>query len=118
MKPRAHEPWFWLLFGAGGVIAALALPALVLVTGLLGPAGLLGPEALSHERVHAFAGSWPGRLALFVLIVLPMWLAAHRIQHTLADLRLGFGRGPNAVLCYGLAAMGSLLTVVALLRIA
>ena len=33
-RRRSNEPVFWALFGAGGVIAALAFPALVLVTGL------------------------------------------------------------------------------------
>lgn len=115
-RERSNEPIFWALFGAGGVISALALPALVLVTGLLGPHGFLGAEALAYERVHAFAGHWSGRLMLLPLVALPLWLAAHRIHHSMHDLGIRLHRGISAVVCYGLAAAGSVLTLAALSR--
>ena len=52
MRRRSNEPVFWVLFGAGGVVAAVALPAMVLVT------GLLGRRVLARE---------PGALVLFDL---------------------------------------------------
>ena len=50
---RSHEPVFWALFGAGGMLSALLGPALVLVTGLALPLGWLPAEALSPARVLA-----------------------------------------------------------------
>lgn len=116
MRRRSHEPPFWVLFGAGGVIAAFTLPALVLVTGLLGPLGLLGGEALAYDRIRAFVARPLGALVLLAPIALPMWLAAHRIHHTVQDLRLPVSRKASAVLCYGLAVAGSALTALTLLR--
>lgn len=116
-RRRSNEPVFWLLFGGGGVIAALALPAMVLVTGLLGPYGFLGDDALAYQRVLALAGHWFGKLLLLPLVALPLWLAAHRIHHSLHDLGLRVHGQGSALVCYGLAAAGSALTVLALLRI-
>ena len=31
---KSNEPFWWALFGAGGMVAALFLPATVLVTGI------------------------------------------------------------------------------------
>jgi len=39
---KSNEPVFWLLFGAGGVVAAFLVPSLVVLTGIAGPAGWLG----------------------------------------------------------------------------
>ena len=53
---RSHEPVFWSLFGAGGVLSALVAPALILITGVLAPIGLWMPQqALAYERVLGFA---------------------------------------------------------------
>lgn len=32
---RSDEPIYWLLFGAGGVVAAVLLPVLILISGLM-----------------------------------------------------------------------------------
>jgi fumarate reductase subunit D len=54
---RSNEPIFWSLFGAGGMLAALIGPALVFITGIAVPLGLLLPadhdELQPHARVHA-----------------------------------------------------------------
>ena len=34
---RSHEPIFWSLFGAGGVLSALIAPILILITGIIAP---------------------------------------------------------------------------------
>ena len=116
-RRRSNEPVFWALFGAGGVIAALAFPALVLVTGLLGPQGLLGEDALAYERARVFAGHWLGKLVLLPLVALPLWLAAHRIHHSLHDLGIRVPRRMSALACYGLAAAGSFAALAALATI-
>lgn len=107
---RSNAPVFWLLFGAGGMLAALFGPALVFVTGLAVPLGWPLPgDLLSYPRVLAFAQHWVGKAFLFVVIALFAWHAAHRILCSLHDL--GIRKGMVAKLaCYGSALA---LTVVA-----
>jgi fumarate reductase subunit D len=114
MPKRSHEPVFWSLFGAGGMIAALALPALVLVTGIAWPLGLMSEAAMSYERTSGFAASLVGGLALFSVIALTLWHAAHRIFHSLHDFGVQRGLGVWKVVCYGAALAGTLWAAVVL----
>ncbi|MDJ0759641.1 MAG: fumarate reductase subunit FrdD [Woeseiaceae bacterium] len=109
MKPmkRSNEPIFWSLFGAGGVVASLVAPALVFITGLALPLGLLGPDALSYERMLALVSSLPGALFLFVVISLLLWHTMHRINHSLHDIGIKAGLG-GKVIFYGLALVGTM----------
>lgn len=114
---RSHEPIFWSLFGAGGVVAALVLPVLIFTTGVAVPLGIMSPEALGFDRMHAFASNWLGKLFILTIIALPMWHAAHRIYHSLHDLGIDWGRTFFQWLCYGLAVLGSLATLILIVRI-
>ncbi|TCI04621.1 fumarate reductase subunit FrdD [Corallincola luteus] len=113
---RSHEPIVWSLFGGGGVVAAFLLPALILVTGIMAPAGLLDGDALSYARVLAFSQHWLGKLCWLTVISLPMWHAMHRIYHGLHDLKVG-ARGLFFVLCYGFALVVTIATGTLLLAI-
>lgn len=103
---RSDEPVYWLLFGAGGVMSAVLLPVLVLITGILVPMGIISPEKLSYERVHAFATTWWGALILLATIALPIWHAMHRIYHGLHDVGIHTTRLHHYV-CYGFAFLVS-----------
>jgi len=118
MPKRSNEPIFWSLFGAGGVVSAMVLPALVLLTGLAWPLGLMSEGALGYERMSSFAGSLIGGLALFVVISLTFWHAAHRIAHTAHDFGVHRGLGVWKAICYGAAGVGTLWTAVVLLMVA
>jgi fumarate reductase subunit D len=100
---RSHEPIFWGLFGAGGMLTAFISPAMILITGILVPLGFLGHGILSYEKIHTFATSWYGAIVLFILIALPLWHTLHRIYHGLHDLGMHKGRDIQQVLCYGFA---------------
>lgn len=113
---RSHEPVFWSLFGAGGMLAALVGPALVFITGIAVPLGLLPAELMSYERLLAFAGHWAGKLCAFGIVALFLWHAAHRIAITLHDLGI-HARLATQVACYGFALFGSLVAGWALLFI-
>ena len=102
---RANEPLFWVMFGAGGMLSAFLLPILVLFTGILVPLGIISPDAMSYERVSAFADSWYGVLILLAVIALPMWLAMHRIFHGLHDIGVHHQRHLQQVFFYGIAFM-------------
>jgi len=117
MRPRSNEPVFWALFGAGGVLAAMVLPAAILVTGIAGPLGWLGHDAMSYERAVAFAGSWVGKAISLGIVSLTFWHAFHRIFHSLHDLGVRRGLGVLRWLCYGVAALATLATAAIVLRI-
>ncbi len=117
MRKRSNEPIFWALFGAGGVLAAMLLPVVVVVTGIAGPLGWLGADAIGYERAHGFAASWAGKLFLLGVISLTLWHAFHRIYHSLHDLGVHRGLGFYKFVSYGLAALGTLVAALTLLRI-
>jgi fumarate reductase subunit D len=113
---RSHAPIFWLLFGAGGMLAALFGPMLVFITGIAVPLGWLPPDLLSHARLSAFAQHGAGMAALFCVISLFAWHAAHRILCTLHDV--GIHKGTMAKLaCYGAAAAVTLVSAAGLLAL-
>ena len=117
MMKRSNAPIFWLLFGGGGMLAALVGAALVFVTGIAAPLGWPMPaDVLAYGRVLAFAQNAIGKLFLFAVIALFAWHAAHRILCTLHDV--GIPKGTVAKLaCYGSAFVISVVAAVALLGI-
>lgn len=103
---RSGKPAVWVLFGAGGTLAALFGPVLVLVTVVLAPLGLLPPGALGYARVLAFVQWWPGKLALLALVGLLAFHAMFRVYHGLHDLGLGSrSHRLDHLLCYGFASL-------------
>ncbi len=114
---RSNAPIFWLLFGAGGMLAALVGAMLVFITGIAAPMGWMLPHALpDYDRVHALAQHWLGKGFLFAIIALFLWHSAHRIFHTLHDLGVHAGTGAKLV-CYGIAMAGTVVAAGALLQI-
>jgi fumarate reductase subunit D len=117
MKKRSNAPFFWLLFGAGGVLSALLGSALVLITGLATPLGVgLHSDFMAYPRMVAFAQNFIGKGFVFVVIALFAWHAAHRIFHSLHDVGIPHGT-PSKVLCYGSALVMTLVAAFSLLRI-
>jgi len=117
MKKRSNAPFFWLLFGAGGVLSALLGSALVLITGLATPLGLgLHSEFMSYPRMLAFSQNFIGKGFVFVVIALFAWHAAHRIFHSLHDVGIPHGT-PSKIMCYGSALVMTLVAAFSLLRI-
>lgn len=99
-------PLLWLLFSAGGTVAALLFPVHLFLTGLAFPLGWLA--APSYESFHRLLTHPVTRLYLFVLISLPLFHWAHRFRYTLYDgLQLKHLTGLIAVLCYGVAFLGT-----------
>lgn len=89
---RSDEPIYWGLFGAGGMVVAMLLPVIVLITGLLVP--------MSFDRAHAFASSWWGACILLVIIALPIWHGMHRIYHGLHDLGIHTTKLHHYLMCW------------------
>ena len=107
---RMMEPFWWALFGAGGTVAALLVPIHLFLQGIAAPLGWvsISPTLFRHPLV---------KLYLFVLISLPLYHWAHRFRYTLYDLGVKGMRQPIAVLCYGIAVAGTIVTAWILWRV-
>ncbi|MEJ2794154.1 fumarate reductase subunit FrdD [Iodobacter sp. LRB] len=113
---RSNEPIFWLLFGAGGMLAALIGAMLVLITSFATPLGLLPAGLFSYANMQGFARHLVGKALILAVIALFLWHAVHRVFHSLHDV--GIHAGPVArLLCYGIAFVGSAVTLWAILAI-
>ncbi len=103
---RPLTPLLWLLFSAGGTLAALLYPVHLFLGGIAFPLGWLQPP--SYPALHALVAHPVTRLYLFVIISLPLFHWAHRFRYTLYDgLQLKHLMELIAVLCYGTALLGS-----------
>src|SRR5215831_18827554 len=106
MAKRRIEPLVWLLFTSGGLAAALLLPVLLLLFGLVFPAGWVSPPGQTH--LLSVARSPLARIVLLGLCVLALFHWAHRFRYTLYDgLQLKHLSAPIILGCYGGALVGS-----------
>lgn len=114
---RSNAPVFWALFGAGGMLSALAGPVLVFITGIAVPLAFLLPaDTMSYARTLAFAQHFIGKLFILAIIALFLWHAAHRIFKSLHDV--GIHPSPASRLaCYGSALAGTVVAVYAVLAV-
>jgi len=117
MRKRSNQPFFWLLFGAGGMLSALTGAALVALTGLAGPLGLgVSPRLFDYAHALAFARSLPGKAVILAVIALFLWHAAHRIFHSLHDVGIHNGLVAK-VATYGGALAITLIAALSLLSL-
>ena len=104
---RSREPFLWALFSAGGMLAALFLPALVFLLWIAGPLGWLA--VADHASLEALVQHPLTRLALFALVTLCLFHWAHRFRYTLYDgLQLHHLNLLIAVITYGVATVTTL----------
>jgi fumarate reductase subunit D len=103
---RTAEPFVWLLFSGGGMVAALVLPILLLLLGLALPLGWV--SAPEHAHLLAVLRYPLTRLGLLAVCALALVHGAHRFRYTLRDgLRLRRYDTLIATGCYGGALAGS-----------
>jgi fumarate reductase subunit D len=106
MAKRSPEPLLWLLFSAGGVLAALLLPILALLFGILFPLHVLA--APSRAGLLAVLGHPVTRVVLFFVCMLSLFHWAHRFRYTLYDgLQIKHLNWLINLACYGGAIAGS-----------
>ena len=97
---RSREPFFWAMFSAGGMLAALLLPAHFLLTAFALPLGWA--SAPTHAALLELVLRPIFRLYLFGLILLSLFHWGHRFRYTLYDgLQLYHLNVLIAVICYG-----------------
>ena len=115
MTKRRIEPILWLLFSAGGVLAAVFLPILVLLFGLAIPLGWIQPN---YDHLHAVVSHWLTRLVVLGLVVLLLFHWAHRFKYTLIHgLQLARLETPISVLSYCGALLGSVAALLIVLTV-
>jgi fumarate reductase subunit D len=102
------EPLFWLLFGAGGFVAALLLPALVFGVMIAAPMGWFSEYATSYHRMHALVANPVGQLLVVVIVTTVLWHSAHHLRHFFMDLGLSRLEAPISYVLYALALAGTL----------
>ena len=106
MAKQRIEPVLWLLFSAGGLVAALLIPVLLVLFGVAFPLGWVAPP--EHEHLLAVLRHPLTRLALLGLCVLALFHWAHRFKYTLYDgLQLKRLHGQINAVSYGGALIGS-----------
>ena len=103
MKLR-EEPFLWLAFSGGGVIAAILMPVVALLFALAFPLGWIDPP--SHAHLAAVLGHPVTFLVLFGAVVMMLVHAAHRFRFTLYDGLQVKHRALVATICYGGAILG------------
>ena len=114
MPKRRAEPLVWLLFTSGGLVAALLLPVLLLLFGLVFPMGWASAPAEAH--LLSVARNPLTRIVLLGLCILALFHWAHRFRYTLYEgLQLKHLSKLIIVGCYGGALVGSALAFYLLL---
>ncbi|WP_350274296.1 fumarate reductase subunit FrdD [Kribbella sp. HUAS MG21] len=116
MNRRSPEPFLWMLFSSGGMVAALMVPVLLFLFGLAFPLGLLTPP--DHAEVLGLLRHPVTRLVLFGVCALALFHWAHRFRYTLYEgLQLKRYAVPIVALCYGGAVVGSVVAAWLLLTV-
>lgn len=109
----AKKAFAWALFAAGGTVTAFIFPALIGLF-LMVSAGLV-PENLTREGVLAFCGNFFGKLAVFGVLALAMWHAAHRLRVVCHDFGIRNDAWAARIL-YFLATIGTVVAAFLMLR--
>ncbi|HYZ84728.1 MAG TPA: fumarate reductase subunit FrdD [Bryobacteraceae bacterium] len=116
MSKRSNEPFLWLLFSSGGVIAAMLMPIHLLLFGLAFPLGWLEPPAF--DRLRVLAGHPVTRVYLLMFCALPLFHWAHRFRFTLYDgLQIKHLNELINTFCYGGAVIGTAVAAYLISRI-
>lgn len=102
---RPIEPFFWSLFGGGGVLSALFLPILLILTGLAIPLEWVDP---SYDHLKSLVEPWYSRVLILAIVSMSLFHWAHRFRFTLHEgLQLHPYDRPIAIFCYGSAVLVS-----------
>ena len=100
------EPFVWLLFSAGGVVAALVLPVLLVLFGVAIPLGWIA--APDHAHLLAVLRNPLTRLAMLAICALALVHAAHRLRFTVEHaFQLRRYDAIIGTVCYGGALGGT-----------
>ena len=107
------------MFAQGGVIAAILIPAHVLIQGILGPLGVVPVVDRHYDTWIDILGNPIVKVYLLVLIAFPFFHFAHRLRYLMVDLGVPAAKSvPAQVIFYGGAVAVTLFTIWLLLTTA
>ncbi len=117
-RPALAHLFWWFMFAQGGVIAAILIPAHVMVQGILGPLGV--PVVDRHyDTWISILGNPIVKLYILALVAFPFFHFAHRLRYLLVDLGVKAAKSvPAQVVFYGGAVAVTLFTIWLLLTTA
>lgn len=99
---RSYTPFFWLLFGAGGIMSAIFFPVLILFVGFILPFA-------SHETSMHFVSiltSKIGVLFFVAITITSIWCACFRLTHLLDELKVPGKNKTNIIFtCAGILSV-------------
>jgi len=80
------KPLLWLLFSAGGTVAAFFLPAFLLILSVAIPLHFISTNFLNYNCLKSLlTNSWFCKLCLFTFFALIFWHGMHRLFLTVVD---------------------------------
>ena len=110
LPTRSDEPMYWLLFGAGGMVASMVLPAIMVVLIAAGyTSDDLNSGFLNLNQVHNIFSNWRLSLSVFGVVFLLSFYALHRMHHSSHDF--GIHSKLTWYIAYGLAAAVSFVSL-------
>jgi fumarate reductase subunit D len=116
MTKTSNEPFFWVLFSAGGVVAAFLVPVHLFLFCIAIPLGWV--SAPRYEVLRSLIGHPIARVYLFIFCSLPLFHWAHRFRYTLYDgLQIKHLNTLILTFCYGGSVLGTLVAGYLLWRV-
>ena len=110
LPTRSDEPMYWLLFGAGGMVASMVLPAIMVVLIAAGyTSDDLNSGVLNLNQVHNIFSNCLLSLIVFGVVFLLSFYALHRMHHSSHDF--GIHSKLTWYIAYGLAAAVSFVSL-------
>ena len=103
LPTRSDEPMYWLMFGAGGMVAAIVVPA-IMVVGMAGgiTSGDVQNGVLNPGQIADIFGNWFLSLCVWGVVFLLSFYALHRMHHSSHDF--GIHSKLTWYIAYGTAA--------------
>ncbi len=110
LPTRSDEPMYWLMFGAGGMVAAIVLPVVILIMII---AGITSSDPttclLNFSQVTTIFSNWLLSLIVFGTVFLLSFYALHRMHHSSHDF--GIHSKITWYIAYGTAAAISFMSL-------
>lgn len=112
---REAEPFVWLGFSAGGMLAAVLLPVAAFLFAIAIPLGWLSPD---FDHLSAVVTNPVSIVLMIIGFVVLIIHSAHRLRYLLYDGLKIKHRALVGALCYGGAVVASIVAVVMLIMAA
>ena len=110
LPTRSDEPMYWLMFGAGGMVAAIVLPAIMVVLIAAGiTSGDIQNCVLNPGQIADIFGNWFLTLCVWGVVFLLSFYALLRMHHSSHDC--GIHSKLTWYIAYGTAAAISFISL-------